>query len=137
MSKADDIIASAPYDIPKPTMIPVNARLLCIAVDPGEIKTAAGIIIPGQQTILDEDDRIKNLPRFIVAAAAKDAFVLDGKGEPLYYFKPGDEAYPYWPEDSIGFHFPIVFDYGSQTYFTTLHVSELVAYVPAIKKVEK
>ena len=39
---ADDIIGSAIYETTDPSIIPVNQRILCIDIDPGEIKTESG-----------------------------------------------------------------------------------------------
>lgn len=134
MKKADDIIAGAVYDTTNPTIIPVNQRILCIEVDPGEIKTGSGIILPGQKTGVAKDgETMQDKPRFIVAAAAGDAIFIDADGKE-YKLSQGDEVYPFWPPGAIGFDFPYVFDYGTKQYYTTFHTTELAGFIKNIPK---
>ena len=129
MSKtADEIIGNRAYEIQTPSITPVNQRLLCIDIDPGEVKTDAGIILPGQKAAPAKDGTAMSKPRFIVAAAAGDAIVTNKEGKE-YKLQQGDEIYPFWPMDAIGWDFPIVFDYGTQRYYYSLHVSEVAGYI--------
>jgi len=130
---ADDIIASAAYETTDPTVIPVNQRILCIEVDPGEIKTEAGVILPGQKTSPGKDGEILDKPRFIVAAAAGDATLIDKDGKE-YNLQQGDEIYPFWPPGAIDFDFPYIFDYGTKQYYTTFHTTELAGFIKRIPK---
>lgn len=130
---AAEIIADATHETTNPTIIPVNQRILCIDIDPGEIKTDSGIILPGQRTAPAKDDSIRSKPRFIVAAAAGDAILIDKDGSE-YLIQQGDEIYPFWPEDAIGFSFPLVFDYGTMRFYTTFHITELAGFIKRIPK---
>lgn len=128
MSKADEIIANRAYKVADPTITPVNQRLLCIDIDPGEVKTDAGIILPGQKANPAKDGSAMSKPRFIVAASAGDATVIDKEGKE-YRLQQGDEIYPFWPQEAIGWNFPVVFDYGTQRYYYSFHVSEVAGYI--------
>jgi len=131
---ADEIIASAVYDTTDPTVIPTNQRVLCIEVPPDEIRTASGIILPKQRVTTEKGGIIsKDKPRYVVAAAAGDAILIDADGKE-YNLKQGDEIYPFWPPEAIDFDFPSVFDYGTLTYYTTFHTTELAGFIKAIPK---
>jgi len=132
--KANDIIASAVYETTDPTIIPVNQRILCIEKPAEEIKTESGIIIPDLKTSVGKDgETTEDKPRFIVASAAGDAILIDANGEE-YNIKQGDEVYPFWPPEAIGFDFPTVFDYGTLRHYITFHISELAGFIKAIPK---
>ena len=130
---ADDIIGSAIYETTDPSIIPVNQRILCIDIDPGEIKTESGLILPGQKTLEDKKGESQDKPRFIIAAAAGDAVLIDKDGKE-YNLQQGDEVYPFWPPGAIGFDFPTVFDYKTQINYVTFHTTELAGFIKGIPK---
>lgn len=130
---ADDIIGSAVYETTNPSIIPVNQRILCIEVDPGEVKTESGLILPGQKTLPDKSGTVHDKPRFVVAAAAGDAILIDADGDE-YLLRQGDEVYPFWPPGAIDFDFPTVFDYKTKQHYITFHPTELAGFIKRIPK---
>lgn len=130
MKKAEEIAKKRTYSVPTTSHHPVNARVLCWEISGTTIETDAGIILPPAMMAENKKGDQKEIPRFIVVKAAEDACFLDANGKCYYQPQPGDEVYPFWPEDAENFSFPRVYDYARGVYFTSFHISEFSSYIP-------
>lgn len=118
--ETDHLVTEVVIDIPYNTIKPVNQRIFAVAFDPGEQKTKGGIIIPTKfATAESEERKKKDYKRYYVVDFADDCTL------PL---KRAMEISPFFPEDSIGFTFPEVIDWGNGRRYTTFHQSELAGY---------
>jgi hypothetical protein len=110
--------------IPFNTMKPVNGRIFAIAVNPAEVKTASGIIVP---TSIDKGEtsqgerRILKLHRYFVIDYAND--INENLKNQL---SRGVEIFPFVTEEAIGWTFPYIIDWSNAgARYTVIHESEV------------
>jgi len=113
--------------IKKPTITPVNRRIMCITVGTEmRANPETGIFEPTLTTAVGKGGRTKEIPRYFVAKAASDVQFEIENGE-MYTPVIGDEVIPFFPPDAEGFEFPVIRDSGASEVYTMLEQMEIAA----------
>ena len=144
----EEITAQSVITLPKNQVRPVYQRIFCIAVDPGEMKTEGGVIIPTSfnQPEAKSNQKVK-LMRYFVVDVADDCTIRFKKNRndrtvpsslPQDKIERGDEVFPFIPPDAVDFVFPEVFDFYNNERYIVFHETELggVGVSPLISKEE-
>lgn len=95
-------------ELPKNQIKPMNRRIFAIAQDPGEMKTAGGVIVPTDFSMPESKRGVeRKLRRYYVVDVADDVD-LQVNGRKL---SRGDEIFPFIPQEAEEWTFPEVFDF--------------------------
>lgn len=123
-----DITAKSVVKLPYNQVKPVNQRIFCIAIDPGEMKTEAGIILPTTYTSIEaKGNQKRNLLRYFVIDVADDCDIRfeKTKNTKLSKIERGDEVFPFIPVEAVDFRFPTIHDFYNHEDYIVLHQTEL------------
>ncbi len=123
----EEITANSVIALPQNQVRPVNQRIFCIMVDPGEMKTEGGLIIPTKYNKPEaRNDQSVELIRFFVIDVADDCTILFKKtaNSSPCKIERGDEVFPFIP-DVVKWSFPTVHDFYNHITYTVLHETEL------------
>lgn len=118
-----EITSSSVIQLPRNTVKPVNGRLFCRATNPEERITESGIILPEKP--LDEDpNAYMNKDR--TQKDRKRFWVIDIADDIPFKIERGDEVYPFWIDEALGYNSQMIRDFGNQSmdYFV-FHYTEL------------
>ena len=124
----EEITAQSVIKLPKNQVRPVNQRIFCIAVDPGEMKTEGGIILPTEYSLTEaKGGQKRRLLRYFVVDVADDCNI---RYEKIANVAPskierGDEIFPFIPVEAVDFKFPTVHDFYNHKDYIVLHETEL------------
>lgn len=124
----EDITAQSVIKLPHNQVRPVNQRIFCIAIDPGEMKTEAGIILPTTYTSIEaKGNQKRNLLRYFVVDVADDCDIRFEKMANVApsKIKRGDEVFPFIPVEAVDFKFPTIHDFYNHENYIVLHQTEL------------
>ena len=124
----EDITAQSVVKLPKNQVRPVNQRIFCIAINPGEMKTEGGIILPTEYTSAEaKGSQKRSLFRYFVVDVADDCSIRYGKMANIAPSKieRGDEVFPFIPVEAVDFKFPTVHDFYNHEDYIVLHETEL------------
>ena len=124
----EDITVTSVVELPNNQVRPVNGRIFVIAVDPSEMKTESGIILPSSyQKETAKGSQKRQLLRYFVIDVADDCTIRFKKASNLDSGKieRGDEVFPFIPVEAVDFEFPEVHDFYNHQNYTVLHETEL------------
>ena len=124
-----EITAQSVIELPKNQVKPVNQRFFCIGQDPGEMKTAGGVILPSIHNAPEaKGGQKRELLRFWVIDVADDCDIMIPTGPEFKERRKverGDEIYPFIPEDAVDWSFAKVFDFYINQQYYVFHQTEL------------
>jgi len=124
----EEITAQSVVKLPKNQVRPVNQRIFCVAVDPGEMKTESGLILPTEYTQPEaKGSQKRRLFRYFVVDVADDCNIKYEKtknSEPSK-IERGDEVFPFIPVEAVDFNFPTVHDFYNHEDYIVFHETEL------------
>ena len=121
MKTTNDADLKVTISIPKNKVEPVGRRIFAISVDPANIKTSSGIIIP---TFIDKGETSSGERKYV---KLRRFFVVDFDPEiKMKGLCKGIEVIPFLTEDMIGYTFAYVIDWenGGEKYIV-FHESEV------------
>jgi len=137
-----DLTAKSVIKLPHNQVRPVNGRIFVITVDPTEMKTEGGIILPSSyQKETAKGSQKRTLLRYFVIDVADDCTIRFTKTENSSPSKieRGDEVFPFIPVEAVDFEFPELHDFYNNENYTVIHETELggVGVSSLIEKEEK
>ena len=122
-------------ELPKNQIKPVNRRIFAIEQDPGEMRTAGGILVPTDFSMPEAKKGIeRKLRRYYVVDVADDVD-LQVNGRKL---ERGDEIVPFIPQDAQDWTFVQAFDFYINKWYFVFEQMEICAIgmSPSLKKEE-
>ncbi len=123
----EEITAQSVVTLPHNQVRPVNGRIFCKEVNPEEMKTDGGIILPSQYDKPEaKGGQQIQLKRYFVIDVADDCTIRFKKRENTTpcKIKRGDEVFPFIP-DVVDFKFPTLFDFYINKEYMVFHETEL------------
>jgi co-chaperonin GroES (HSP10) len=122
----EEITAVSVIDVPRNHLKPVNQRIFCVKVDPGEQKTESGIILA---TSYGNDEskgkKVKKFRYFVIDVAVDCTVEFIDHKDNKRTLRRGDEIAPFIPEDMISYSHTLVHDFGNNEIYVSFHQTEI------------
>ena len=120
-----EITAVSVILLPKNTVKPVNGRIFCKMTAPEERVTKSGLIL-ADGPLEGEQDSNAYLNKDKVQKDRKRFWVIDFADDIPFKLERGDEVYPFWIDESLGYNPQMIRDFGNNgmDYFV-FHFTEI------------
>ena len=137
----EEITVQSVIKLPRNQVRPVNQRIFCFEVDPGEIKTEGGLYLPTSYNKPEaKGGQTRKLMRYFVIDVADDCTIRFSKdrNSEARKIERGDEVYPFIPDTAVEHDVIVLHDFYNQQDYVVFHETELggVGVSPLISKEE-